>query len=296
MTGLVCPPVAACPARPRSRAISSSTCRRNRKCTNRWCARKPIRASLISIVATTLYYIEVEEPDMHKPSSDMERVFTALKEQWQVENISADLTVLGDLQKALRKGEWKITCAVYARAPGGGNRLAAVWPGFHDKLFGLAVDVGSTTVAMHLTNLSTGEVAASAGLMNPQIRFGEDLMSRVSYVMMNPGWRQGNDQCHPRGAPAAGGSGCYAGGHRRHRYSGSRAGRQSGHASSVLGHRPDRTGRCAVCTCRRPVADFPGARDGLQAQPRCVGFTVLPCIAGHVGADAAAVVSVGSAA
>src|SRR5207247_5292506 len=67
------------------------------------------------------------------------------------------------------------------------NRLSALWPGYHDSAFGLAIDVGSTTIAAHLTNLATGEVAASAGLMNPQIRFGEDLMSRVSYVMMNPG-------------------------------------------------------------------------------------------------------------
>ncbi|GIT72445.1 MAG: hypothetical protein Ct9H300mP28_22590 [Pseudomonadota bacterium] len=50
----------------------------------------------------------------------------------------------------------------------------------------MAVDIGSTTVAAHLCNLRTGEVLASAGMMNPQIRFGEDLMSRVSYVMMHP--------------------------------------------------------------------------------------------------------------
>jgi uncharacterized 2Fe-2S/4Fe-4S cluster protein (DUF4445 family) len=49
------------------------------------------------------------------------------------------------------------------------------------------VDVGSTTIAAHLCHLASGEVVASAGVMNPQIRFGEDLMSRVSYVMMNPG-------------------------------------------------------------------------------------------------------------
>jgi uncharacterized 2Fe-2S/4Fe-4S cluster protein (DUF4445 family) len=142
--------------------------------------------------ATKLYFIEVEEPDMHKPSSDLERVYAALKSQWDISNISAELPIISELQKTLKKGEWKITCAVYSRAPGssregGGNRLTAIWPGFHDSAFGLAIDVGSTTIAAHLTNLSTGEVAASAGLMNPQIRFGEDLMSRVSYVMMNPG-------------------------------------------------------------------------------------------------------------
>ena len=50
----------------------------------------------------------------------------------------------------------------------------------------MAVDVGSTTIAAHLCDLVRGEVMASASLMNPQIRFGEDLMSRVSYVMMHP--------------------------------------------------------------------------------------------------------------
>ncbi|MEY3082201.1 MAG: hypothetical protein RJA94_2186, partial [Pseudomonadota bacterium] len=137
--------------------------------------------------ATRLCFIEVEEPDMHKPSSDLERVYKALHDQWGIDNLSCDLSIISDLQKTLRKGEWKITAAVFSRAPGGGNRLVAIWPGFHDKLFGIAIDVGSTTIAAHLTNLSTGEVTASAGLMNPQIRFGEDLMSRVSYVMMNPG-------------------------------------------------------------------------------------------------------------
>jgi uncharacterized 2Fe-2S/4Fe-4S cluster protein (DUF4445 family) len=137
--------------------------------------------------ATQLFFIEVEEPDMHKPSSDLERVYIALKTQWGIENISCELPIIADLQKTLKKGEWKITCAVYSRAPGGGNRLVSIWPGFHEHIYGLAIDVGSTTIAAHLTNLSTGEVKSSAGLMNPQIRFGEDLMSRVSYVMMNPG-------------------------------------------------------------------------------------------------------------
>jgi len=71
-----------------------------------------------------------------------------------------------------------------------GTQLIGVWPGFHDRIFGLAVDVGSTTIAAHLCDLTTGEVATSSGLMNPQIRFGEDLMSRVSYAMMHPGGAQ----------------------------------------------------------------------------------------------------------
>ncbi len=129
-----------------------------------------------------LHYLEVEEPDMHKPTGDLERVQRALLQQWDIEPPACDLRALQALQKALRDGDWKITVAVHD-----GSRLIAAWPGFHDRAFGLAVDVGSTTIAAHLCNLATGEVVASEGLMNPQIRFGEDLMSRVSYVMMNPG-------------------------------------------------------------------------------------------------------------
>ena len=65
--------------------------------------------------------------------------------------------------------------------------VVGVWPNFVDRVVGIAIDIGSTTVAGHLCDLTSGEVLASAGRMNPQIRFGEDLMSRVSYVMMNPG-------------------------------------------------------------------------------------------------------------
>ena len=65
--------------------------------------------------------------------------------------------------------------------------VAAVWPGVVTAALGAAIDIGSTTVAGHLTDLHSGEVLASAGRMNPQIRLGEDLMSRVSYVMMNRG-------------------------------------------------------------------------------------------------------------
>ncbi len=130
---------------------------------------------------TRLYFIEVGEADMHEPSSDLERVYKALQLQWQLDDIDLDFPLLADLQKVLRKGKWSITVAVHDKT------IIAMWPGLHESIFGLAVDIGSTTIAAHLCDLDSGEVMASAGAMNPQIRFGEDLMSRVSYVMMNPG-------------------------------------------------------------------------------------------------------------
>ena len=129
-----------------------------------------------------LHYVEVQQPDMHDPSGDLRRLEDALEFEWRLTDLACDVIVLQQIQKALRKGDWKVTVAVHA-----GKQIVAVWPGFREHAYGLAVDIGSTTIAAHLCHLASGEVVASAGLMNPQIRFGEDLMSRVSYVMMNPG-------------------------------------------------------------------------------------------------------------
>ncbi len=138
--------------------------------------------------ATKLYFIEVAEPDMHEPSGDLERLNHALKSQWGLEEVSADLRVMRKLQPTLRKGKWQITAAVFQDHKARKGRILELWPGLHeDGIFGLAIDLGSTTIAAHLTDLRSGAVVASSGLMNPQIRFGEDLMSRVSYAMMNPG-------------------------------------------------------------------------------------------------------------
>jgi uncharacterized 2Fe-2S/4Fe-4S cluster protein (DUF4445 family) len=129
-----------------------------------------------------LHYVQVKEPDMHEPSGDLRRLFEALEAEWSLEDLTCDLSVLQTLQPTLRAAAWQVTVAVHA-----GKQIIAVWPGLHELAYGLAVDVGSTTIAAHLCDLTSGEVVASAGLMNPQIRFGEDLMSRVSYSMMNPG-------------------------------------------------------------------------------------------------------------
>src|SRR5271156_1031952 len=129
-----------------------------------------------------LHYVQVKEPDMHDPSGDLRRLFEALEREWGLSGLACDLSVLQILQGALRAGSWGVTVAVHAE-----KQIIGVWPGLHEAVFGLAVDIGSTTIAAHLCDLTSGEVVASAGTMNPQIRFGEDLMSRVSYSMMNPG-------------------------------------------------------------------------------------------------------------
>ena len=128
-----------------------------------------------------LHYVEVQEADMYEPKSDMTRLVEALIYQWGFADLNWRFALLDNIQRALRKGDWSVTAAIHQ-----GREIITLWPGYKDVVYGLAIDVGSTTIAAHLCDLSTGEVISSGGMMNPQIRFGEDLMSRVSYVMMHP--------------------------------------------------------------------------------------------------------------
>ena len=128
-----------------------------------------------------LYAVRVPEPDMDNPKGDLDRLLEVLRQEWQLDIVDYEPHLLVTLQHVLREGDWFVTVAVRNR-----QELIAVWPGFHDRLYGIAFDVGSTTVAANLCDLASGDVIASASSMNPQIRFGEDLMSRVSYVMLHP--------------------------------------------------------------------------------------------------------------
>ncbi len=128
-----------------------------------------------------LYAVQVPEPDMDNPKGDLERLIEELNAAWDLSVESADPSLMNSLQVTLRQEKWFVTVAVRH-----GAEIVGVWPGLCGAIYGVAIDVGSTTVAANLCNLKTGEVVESGSLMNPQIRFGEDLMSRVSYVMMHP--------------------------------------------------------------------------------------------------------------
>lgn len=108
-----------------------------------------------------------------------------MKLDWNIELQDTDLYVLRALQTTLREGDWKVTAAV-RHTLGKYDEIVGLWPGLKNRLFGLAIDTGTTTVSCQLVDMASGEVLAVAGAMNPQIRFGEDLMSRVSYVMNKP--------------------------------------------------------------------------------------------------------------
>lgn len=231
-----------------------------------------------------LHYVEVQEPDMQDPSGDLRRLMNALEREWQLGSLTCDLAVLRELQPALRKGQWKVTVAVH-----GEKQIIAVWPGFHDKAFGMAVDVGSTTVAAHLCNLESGELVAAAGIMNPQIRFGEDLMSRVSYAMMNPGGAQQMTDAIRVALSALAGELARAA---RIQPSDilelSLVGNPIMH-HLVLGIDPTELGGAPFALAIDHSLTIRASSLGLAVHPNARVY-VLPCIAGHVGADAAGMI------
>ena len=121
--------------------------------------------------ALHLFTVTLPEPDMHAPMSDKRRLQQALIKQHDLPLMDCELSQLRLLQPALEKAGRQVTVAVYQF-----EKIIAVWPGQKKEVYGMAVDLGSTTIAAQLCNLVTGEIVATADAMNPQIRFGEDLI------------------------------------------------------------------------------------------------------------------------
>ena len=230
-----------------------------------------------------LYFVEVDEPDMHRQEGDLQRLAKALEREWGLSGLDCDLRVLQDLQPALRAGGWSVTVAVRH-----GERIIAVWPGFRDQAYGAAVDVGSTTIAVHLCDLTRGEVVGSSGAMNPQIRFGEDLMSRVSYAMLNP---EGADQMTRavRGAISRliGQTAAQAGVDPTDVLEVTLVGNPVMH-HLLLGIDPAPLGTAPFALATDHALDVWAMEYDIDVHPNARAY-VLPCIAGHVGADTAAV-------
>ena len=131
--------------------------------------------------AVHLYYLELPPSVLGDAESMSDLVVAELQSAHGRTVTHLSLSALQQVHKAFAGQDRAATVAVR------GDAVITAWPGYVDRACGIAVDIGSTTIAGHLCDIGTGEILSSAGRMNPQIRFGEDLMSRVSYVMMNPG-------------------------------------------------------------------------------------------------------------
>jgi len=132
-------------------------------------------SSAISLVDCTL-----EEATLDKNPSASENLIAQIAKQGITTNI--DFSLLRELQPLIHKTKGNLTVAIRDR-----SQIVAVYPQGKNQVLGAAIDIGSTTLALYVYDLKDGKLVYESSAMNPQIRFGEDLMSRVSYVMMNKG-------------------------------------------------------------------------------------------------------------
>ncbi len=242
--------------------------------------RKSATDRAIDIVpAIRQLYVKVEEARLGQHLGDWGRLQAALAEQWQLEDLAIDLHALRRLQAVLREGKWAVTVTIRFD-----REVIDLQPGYQEGVFGLAVDIGSTTLAGYLCDLRTGEILATESMMNPQVTYGEDLMSRVSYAMthrdglakMNQAIIEALNKLANRAA----------------RQAGLRA-RQIHEAVFVgnttmthifLGISPVELGGAPFALANRDALDVKARELGLTLHPGAYAY-VLPSEAGHVGAD-----------
>lgn len=117
--------------------------------------------------------------------SAQECVLAALRAHSGLEGLIFDYAALRALPQALREGNGALTATVWNE-----QRIIRVQPGHHEQPLGLAVDIGSTTLAAYLCDLHSGALLATAAAMNPQVTYGDDIMSRISHATEHPEGRQ----------------------------------------------------------------------------------------------------------
>ncbi len=138
------------------------------------------------------YLVEMSPPDLEQPFADWERLSLGLSTSMKLvrrgeenlpepEDLSIDYQCLRGLADTLREGNWKVTVTVWQD-----KEVIRVQPGYVEESYGAAVDIGSTTIALYLCDLETGEILAAESEMNPQIVYGEDVMSRIQYTISEP--------------------------------------------------------------------------------------------------------------
>jgi len=127
-------------------------------------------------------FVEVPEPSIDAVLADRERFLMALEKAYGIRSPEIDLFLLRQLPQALRSGPKGVTAAIYD-----GEEIIGLWPGREERLYGVAFDVGTTTVVAFLMDMATGEKLAVTHAMNPQIAMGDDVVTRISFCGEDPG-------------------------------------------------------------------------------------------------------------
>ncbi len=131
--------------------------------------------------AVKTYYIQVDPPTFEEPTGDFERICRGLEREYGLKDLTIDILALRTLPTALRDGKWSVTVSVW-----NDKEVIRVRPGKSEHAYGIAIDVGTTTVAGYFCDLNTMEVIDTVSMMNPQCKYGEDVMARITFHMTTP--------------------------------------------------------------------------------------------------------------
>ena len=225
------------------------------------------------------YFVEVEPHQLGQRRGDWERLQEALQREWGLKGLRIDLQALRALGPALRDAKHQVTVVVWSDA-----EVVDVRAGYQEGLYGLAVDVGSTTIAGHLCDLRTGEILATEALMNPQVTYGEDLMSRVSYAMLHDDGLQTMHEAVVKALNRLAGQAALAAGLRaRDIHEMVVAGNTVMH-HILLGLDPTELGAAPFTLATHAPLDVKARELGLKLHP-AANVHFMPLEAGHVGAD-----------
>jgi uncharacterized 2Fe-2S/4Fe-4S cluster protein (DUF4445 family) len=123
--------------------------------------------------------VRLNPPSLTIPESDDQTLWAALAPQYGLSPGTIDLTVQQSLSKKLRENNWQASVAVR------GKEIVALGPP-SARWLGIAVDIGTTKIAAYLVGMESGRTLASSGLMNPQISYGEDVVSRIFAAEKSP--------------------------------------------------------------------------------------------------------------
>ncbi len=131
--------------------------------------------------AIKLYTVQLDGPTFENKIGDFERLCNGLEREYGLTDLTIDIFTLRQLPMVLRQEKWLVTVSVWNN-----KEIIRVKPGRVEASYGIAIDVGTTTCAGYLCNLQTMEVITTSSLMNPQCKYGEDVMARITFSMTTP--------------------------------------------------------------------------------------------------------------
>jgi uncharacterized 2Fe-2S/4Fe-4S cluster protein (DUF4445 family) len=131
--------------------------------------------------AVRVFPLELSPASLDDPVDDCGRLIRALENRYGLRRVSIDPLVMRSVPSALRNNHWQVNAVMRYE-----QELIRILPRTAAALYGAAVDVGTTTLAAWLCDLGTGETVARASRVNPQIRYGADILARISYINREP--------------------------------------------------------------------------------------------------------------